>query len=74
MALVLGDIVLVRIKAFRQDHEMADKWEHNPHIVLSQMSNQPVFKVQPKDARDQEGIQILHQNMLFLIKSAQNSA
>ena len=38
------------------------------------MGNQPVFKVHPKNAKDQEGIQILHQNMLYPIQSAHNSA
>ena len=56
MALVLDDIVLVRRKAFRQNHRIADKWEQNPPIVLWQMCNQPVFKVQPKDAKGEEGI------------------
>ena len=43
MALAPGDIVLVRIKVFGQGHRNADKWEQNPHIVLSQMGNQPVL-------------------------------
>ena len=38
------------------------------------MGNQPVFKVQPKDAKDQEGIYILHWNMLYAIQSAQGNA
>ena len=74
MVLVPGDIVLVRIKLFGQDHKNADKQEQNPHIALSQMGNQPVFKGQSKNGRDQEGIWILHWNMLYPIQSAQNSA
>ena len=35
------------------------------------MGNQPV---QPKNAKDQERIRILHQNMLYPIQSAQNDA
>ena len=65
MALAPGDIVLVRMKALGQDHKIADKWEQDPHIVISQMGNQPVFKIQPKNAKNQEGIRILHQNMLY---------
>ena len=72
MALVLGDVVLVRMKALGQDHIIADKWEQNPHVMISQMGNQPVFKIQPENAKDQEGIRILHQNMLYPIQSAQN--
>ena len=40
MALVPGDVVLVRMKALGQDHKIADKWEQNPHVVISQMGNQ----------------------------------
>ena len=41
-------------------------------VLVSQMGNQPVFKVQPRDAKDQEGIKILHQNMLYPIQTVQN--
>ena len=86
MALAPGDVVQVRVKAFGQDHKIA-QWEQNPHIVLSQMGDQqnphivlsqmgdqPIFKVQPKDAKDQKGIRILCWNMLYSIQSAQNGA
>ena len=62
MALALGHMVLVRAKALGWDHKIADKWEQNPYMVIGQMDNQPVFKVQPRDAKDQEGIKILHQD------------
>ena len=32
------------------------KWEVTPHHVLSQLANQPVFKVQSIDAEDDENI------------------
>ena len=70
----MGDAVLLRVKAFRQDHKIMDRWQQNPHIVLIQMGNQASFKVQPKDAKDQEGIRILHSSMLYLIQSAQSGA
>ena len=50
MALAPSDMVLVRMKALGQDHKIADKWEQNPYVVISQMGNQSVFKVQPRDA------------------------
>ena len=53
MALSLGDVVLVRMKAVGQDHKIADKWEQNPYVVISQMGNLPVFKVQPRNIKDQ---------------------
>ena len=74
MALSPGDIVLVRLKALGQDHKIVDKWEQNPHIVLSQVGNQPVFKIQPKNAKNQEGILIFHWNMLYPIQSVQDDA
>ena len=72
MVLTPGDMVLVRIKALGQDHKIADKWEQYPHVVISQMGNQPVFKVQPRNVKDQEGIKILHENILYPIQTAQN--
>ena len=44
MALALGDVVLVRVKALGQDHKIAEKWEQNPYVVISQMDNQPIFQ------------------------------
>ena len=63
MALVAGDIVLVRMKALGQDHRIADKWEQGPHVVISQMCYQPVLKIQPRNAKNQEGIRVLHWNI-----------
>ena len=40
-----------------------------PHCVLSQLADQPVFKVQPVDAEDDENIHVLHRNMLFPVHS-----
>ena len=72
MSLAPGDMVLVRVKALRQDHKIADKWEQNPYVMISQMANQPIFKVQPRGATHQEGIKILHWNMLYPIHTVQN--
>ena len=41
-----GDLLMVRIKAFRRDHKVADKWEMTPYRVLSQNGKKPVFMVQ----------------------------
>ena len=72
MALVPGDVVLVRMKALGKDHKIADKWEQNPHVVISQMVNLPVFKIQPSNAKNQEGIGVLHWNVLYPIQSTPN--
>ena len=37
--------------------------------VLSQLVDQPVFKVQPVNAEDDENIRVLHRNMLIPIQS-----
>ena len=69
MKLVPGDTVLVRIKAFRADRKIADKWEQQPYVVLEQMSNQPVFKVKPTGDDGENNVRTLHQNM-FPIQSS----
>ena len=37
--------------------------------MLSQLADQPFFRVQPIDAVGDENIRVLHRNMLFLIQS-----
>ena len=70
MKLVPGDTVLVRIKAFRADRKITDKWEQQPYVVLEQMPNQPVFKVKPTGGDGEENVRTLYQNMLFPIQSS----
>ena len=60
MKLVPGDTVLVRIKAFGVDRKITDKWEQQPYVVLEQMSNQPVFKVNPTGDDGEENVRTLH--------------
>ena len=70
-SLKLDDLVLVHAKALSGDHKIVDQWEDIPHQVLSQLADQPVFRVQPVD--DDENIRLLHRNMLFPIQSATDS-
>ena len=56
MSLRSDDLVLVHVRAPTGDHKIADQWEAIPHHVLSQLANQPVFKVQPVDAEGDENI------------------
>ena len=70
MSLRPKDLVLVHVKAPTSDHKIADQWEVTPHPVLSQLANQPVFKVQPIDAEDDEIIHVLHRDMLYPVQSA----
>ena len=70
MSLRPDDLVLVHVKAPTGDHKITDQWEATAHHVPLQLANQPVFRVQSVDADSDEGIHILHQNMLFPIQSA----
>ena len=46
----------LHVKAPTGDHKIADQWEVTPCHVHSQLADQPVFKVQPVDAQDDEHI------------------
>ena len=56
LSLSPDDLVLVNVKAPTGDHKVADRSEVTPCHVLSQLADQPVFKVQPVDAEDEENI------------------
>ena len=44
-----------------------------PHRVTSQLGDPPVFKVQPIDAKPDNNIKVLHRNMLFPLKTSEES-
>ena len=69
ISLNLDDIVMVRVKVFGSDRNVADKWEQNPYTVIQQMNDKPVFKVRPVDTTDNKRDRVLHQNMLFPLQS-----
>ena len=69
MKLKPDDLVMVWVKALTGDHKIADWWEDTPHQVISQLNNQPVFRIQPIDAIADNNIKTLHQNMLFPLQS-----
>ena len=48
-------------------------WEDIPHQVISQLGDQPVFRVQPIDATTDNNIKMLHRNMLFPLKTSEES-
>ena len=56
MSLRPDDLLLMCLKAPTGDHKSADRWEVTSHHVLSQLADQPVFKVQSVDAEDVENI------------------
>ena len=73
MKLKPDDLVMVRVKALHGDHKIADQWKDTPHQVISQLGDQPVFKVQPIDATTDNNFKILHRNMLFPLKTSEES-
>ena len=63
-----GDRVLVIVVGFEGKHKIKDKWEDNPHIIISQLNLQiPVYKVQREDVQGRT--KILHRNLLLPIGS-----
>ena len=56
MRLKPEDIVLVHVKAPSGKHNIIDGWEDKQYQVQSQLDDQPVFKVQPENAVDDENI------------------
>ena len=63
-----GDLVLVRVKAFRADHKIADCWEQVPYEVVKQMGKSPVYEIKPIRG-DSQDTRTLHRNMLFPLQS-----
>lgn len=61
-----GDRVLVRRVAFDGKHKIADKWEEDPYLVVSQPNNDiPVYVVQRENGEGKK--RTLHRNLLLPI-------
>ena len=73
MKLKPDNLVMVREKALTGDHKIADQWEDTPHRVIGQLGDKPVFKVQPVNATPDNNIRVLHRNMLFPLKTSEES-
>ena len=64
-ALEVGDRVLVRKVGLQGKQKLADRWEEEPYIVLSQPDpSSPVFKVR-EEGNASSKIRTLHRNMLL---------
>ena len=74
MKLEPDDLVMVRVKALTGDQKIADRWEGTPHRVISQLGDQPVFKVQPITAISDSDIRVLHRNMLLPLETNEKSS
>ena len=59
-----GDLVLVRQKTFKGEHEISDSWESTPYHVIEHIGRHlPVYKVQL--IGETTKFRILHRNLLF---------
>jgi hypothetical protein len=64
VVLEVRDHVLVKLVAFDGLHRLADKWEEDPCLVISQPNQDiPVYKVQREDGVGR--MRILHRNLLL---------
>ena len=60
-----GDRVLVKNVSIRGKHKLADRWEHDPYIVVSQPNfDIPVYEVKREGARFKKS-RTLHRNLLL---------
>ena len=60
-----GNLVLIRQKAFKGKHKIADQWENDLYEVISKLQNMQVYKVKLHNGDTKSRTWILHQNMLF---------
>ena len=60
-----GDRVLVRNVGLKGKHKLADRWERNPYVIISQPNPDiPVYEVQLENSRSKKN-KILHRNLLL---------
>lgn len=65
------DLVLVKIVAFDGRHNLADKWENDPYVVINQPNDDiPVYRVKKQNGEGK--IRVLHRNLLLPICSSSN--
>ena len=74
MSLKPEDIVLVCAKTPSEQHKIVDQWEDKQYQVLSQLDDQPVFRVQPENAVGDENIRVLHRNMLYPVQTVRDQS
>ena len=65
--LQVGDVVLVRVNAFRGRHKVQDRWEQEEYVIVGQPhEDMPVFQVKPNIGGK---LRTLHRNYLLLLRS-----
>ena len=64
--LEVGDSVLVKVVAFDGRHKLADKWEEEPYVIISQPNDGvPVYELKREDGQGRK--RVLHRNLLLPI-------
>ncbi|MCG8076953.1 MAG: DDE-type integrase/transposase/recombinase, partial [Candidatus Thiodiazotropha taylori] len=60
-----GDLVLVKNVGIRGKHKIADRWEHDPYVVISQPNDDiPVYEIQRQNTRSRK-TKLLHRTLLL---------
>lgn len=62
-SLNVGDKVLIRNLGLKGKHKLADRWSSTPHVVDSQLSGIPVYRLKPVDGNGP--IKVMHRNHLL---------
>ena len=61
-----GDRVLVKVVAFEGKHKLADRWDHDPYVLISQKNEDiPVFVVRKENGEGRT--RTVHRNLLLPI-------
>ena len=76
VALKPRDIVMVRTDRFVGKHKVKDRWEEGGFVVVKQLDDWPVYKVQcpPTGNQCNPTYWILHRNCLMLVPSEDDTA
>ena len=71
-----GDIVMVQTDRFVGKCKVKDQWEEGGFVVVKQLDDWPVYKVQcpPTGNQHNPTYQILHRNCLMLVPSEDDTA
>ena len=76
VALQPGDVVMVRTDRFVGKRKVKDRWEEGGFVVVKQLEDWPVYKVQcpPTGNRRNPQYRILHRNRLMLVPPEEDTA
>ena len=76
VALQPGDVVMVHTDQFVGKRKVKDRWEEGGFVVVKQLEDWPVYKVQcpPSGNRHNPQYRILHRNRLMLVPPEEDTA